>query len=168
VRARLIGAVLCAAFLVGTPSSSYAGPIAESAADDGAVQATAPTTKREPVISFVLSLVFPGLGQLYNGPTERNKGIIMLAVAGGTLAMMVAGSSGDCELNDDFEIDCGNDTLSTIGAVGYLANFVYSVIDAPIRAGQINRERGLVLDVRPENVAGRRGVRASVGWGVSF
>lgn len=173
MRVLFVGAVLCMAMLLG-PSVSYAGPLMESAdrlaAAEGAAQAASgPTTKREPVISFVLSLVWPGLGQLYNGPTEKTKGIVMIAVAGGTLAMMMAGAADDCEIGPNFTVDCGgNDALVAIGALGYLGNYIYSIIDAPVRAGKINRERGLTLDVRPETIAGRRGVRAAVGWGVSF
>jgi hypothetical protein len=171
VRVRLIAVALSVAMFLGVAVAS-AGEIANSAerlAAEGAVQAGAgPTTKREPVISFVLSLVWPGLGQLYNGPTEKTKGVVMIAVAGATLGMMIAGASGECEFRSNFEIDCGNDTLAAIGALGYLTNFVWSVVDAPIRAKAINRERGLALDVRPETVAGRRSVRAAVTYGVAF
>jgi hypothetical protein len=172
VRVRLIAAALLVAMSLGVAVAS-AGEIVNTAerlaAAEGAAQATSgPTTKREPVISFVLSLVWPGLGQLYNGPTEQTKGIVMIAVAGATLGMMIAGSSGDCEFDNNFNIDCGNETLAAIGAVGYLANFVWSVVDAPIRAKAINRDRGLALDVRPETVAGRRGVRAAVTYSVAF
>lgn len=165
-------AVLSLVMVLGA-HSVYAGAVAESAerlaAAEGVAQASAPTTKREPVVAFVLSLVWPGLGQLYNGPTERTKGWVMVAVAGGTLAMMMAGAAGECEFDNNFNLDCGgNDTLIAIGAIGYLGNYIYSVIDAPVRAGRINREKGFVLDVRPENVAGQRGVRAAAGWSVSF
>jgi len=139
------------------------------AAAEGAAQAkSGPTTKREPVVSFVLSLVWPGLGQLYNGPTEQTKGIVMIAVSAATLGMMVAGSSGDCEIDNNFNISCGNETLMAIGAIGYFSNYVWSVVDAPLRAKAINQDRRLALDVRPETVAGRRGVRASVTYGVKF
>ncbi len=166
---RLLGVAMCLAILA--PTSSYAESLTASAeriADAQAKQDAGPTTKREPVISFVLSLVFPGLGQLYNGPTEKTKGIVMLGVAGATIVMMAAGGAGDCEIDDDFEIDCGNDALTTVGAVGYLANAIYSMIDAPMSAGRINRERNLTFEVRPEMVGGQRGVRASIQWGVQF
>ena len=172
MRIRLVAVALSAVMLVGATVSSAAESIrvsAERLAEAQVTgQASGPTTKREPVISFVLSLVFPGLGQLYNGPTEKTKGIVMLAVAGGTLGMMIAGGSGDCEFDNNFELECGNETLTAIGAIGFLTNAIYSVIDAPIRAGAINRERGLTLDVRPETVGGQRGVRAAIRWGVEF
>jgi hypothetical protein len=164
---------LCAAIFLGVGTARAETLVARAerlAAEAGAQAASGPTTKREPVVALVLSLVFPGLGQLYNGPTEQTKGIVMLAVAGATLGLMIAGSNtgDDCEITDDFEVECGNDALMAIGALGYLGNYVWSAVDAPLRARAINRERGLALDIKPETIAGRRGVRAAATYGVTF
>jgi hypothetical protein len=172
VRVRVTAAALCAAIFLGVGTARAETLVARAerlAVEAGAQAASGPTTKREPVVALVLSLVFPGLGQLYNGPTEQTKGIVMLAVAGATLGLWVAGAnSDDCEIDEDFEVECGNDALMAIGALGYLGNYVWSAVDAPLRARAINRERGFALDVKPATIAGRPTVRAAATYRVPF
>ena len=181
MRVRLIALPLAAMMFFGA-AASQAETLAETAdrlALEAAAQAAAPTTKREPVVAFALSLLIPGLGQLYNGPTERTKGIVMMGVAVGTIGMMIAGSDGDCDDDEDFEFDCDeNEALVAVGALGYLGNYIYSLVDAPLRAGAINRQNGLAFNIQPEYRAGRAGgagkaggdlgVRASASWRVAF
>ena len=64
-----------------------------------------------PWLAVLLSVVLPGLGQIYNGQIKKGALLILLAVVGGTAI-------------------CG---------VGYLPVWVIAVVDAPLVADKLNR-----------------------------
>lgn len=70
--------------------------------------------RKEPILSLILSFFIPGLGQIYNGQTER--GIILL-IAAFVSAFLI---------------------LFLIGIALYLAVWVFSMYDAFISAKKIN------------------------------
>jgi hypothetical protein len=45
---------------------------------------------------------------------------------------------------------------------------LYSIYDAATRAGELNREHGVAINVRPETFGGQTGVRAPVGYTFAF
>jgi TM2 domain-containing membrane protein YozV len=53
-----------------------APPMAPVAAAAAGTMAAAPVSKKEPIFSIILSFLFPGLGQIYNGQVK--KGIVLL------------------------------------------------------------------------------------------
>lgn len=116
-------------------------------------------TKREPVVALILSLLYPGIGQFYNGPTETKKGLIMAGAAAGSFVLMVAGAS---------STDSDGSSVAALGALGYTGVAVYSMYDAATRAGQLNREHGLAFNIRPEFFGGRTGVRSSISYTHTF
>jgi hypothetical protein len=92
--------------------------------------------EKSPILAFLLSSIVPGLGQYYNGEVE--KGIIQEAlVVGGAVLALTAGVEdwGDyyepAELTYWFWIGLGTAAGASI----------WSVIDAPLSASRINRER---------------------------
>lgn len=88
--------------------------------------------KRSPLLSAGLSLVTLGFGggQYYN--KQYVKAGIMSAVSTGTMIWLLS-------------LDDGLDDLgeAIIGAFVFLANWAYSVIDAPISSAVINKRYGL-------------------------
>ena len=124
--------------------------------------------RREPVVALVLSLVFPGIGQLYNGPTEAHKGFIMMAAGAGAIAVAVIGASRTCSVSDILNNSCGTSPLLYVGYLAYLGDTVYSAYDGYSRAGELNKEHGFAFNVRPEVVAGRTGVRAEALYRIKW
>ena len=90
--------------------------------------------RKEPVVSFLLSLLVPGAGQYYNG--ESGKGTVMLVGSIVGLSMFVAGAEdniGNWDVDDD-------DGIGGFGALLWLGGALWSVIDAPIAANRINEQ----------------------------
>jgi hypothetical protein len=175
--------------MVGVSAPAFAGDLRKSinaAATDSAVgdttagesaaaatqQAQAPKpafNRREPVLALVLSLVFPGIGQLYNGPTEQHKGFIFMGIGAGALAITMIGASRTCSVSDILSSGgCSTSPLLYLGYLGYVGDEVYSAYDGYSRAGELNKEHGLALNVRPEVVAGRTGVRAAALYHIKW
>ncbi len=74
-----------------------------------------PPTRKEPIISVILSLLFPGLGQLYNGQSTKGLYFIGLAIVSIVLSLIL------------------------IGALIYLLIWLWSIIDAYNSAEKFNR-----------------------------
>ena len=70
--------------------------------------------RKEPILSLILSFFIPGLGQIYNGQTERG---IILIIAAFVSAFLI---------------------LFLIGIALYLAVWLFSMYDAFISAKKIN------------------------------
>lgn len=86
--------------------------------------------EKEPVLSWALSFfLLPGLGQFYN--EEYGKGAIMLGVSVVSVAVM-------------FDEDESGDptSLANAGLFVYIADWVWSWVDAPISSNRINSESG--------------------------
>ncbi len=91
--------------------------------------------KKSPIKAFLLSLIFPGLGQYYNG--EYWKGIIQDALYIGGAILTYKGVLGLNLQSDDGENtnNSGSDSkLTSIGISISLAAALWSIIDAPISA----------------------------------
>ncbi|MDA1191288.1 MAG: hypothetical protein O3A46_06340 [Candidatus Poribacteria bacterium] len=100
-----------------------------------AESATAQSERREPVVAGLLSLAWPGLGQFYNGPSEKRKGTIMAAVQAGALVVMVAAVA---TYGDDNPSTFADPSLMlsvlTLGSLTMTANSLYSMYDAATSA----------------------------------
>jgi hypothetical protein len=102
--------------------------------DAAFAQTGAPAYRRKkPFLSWFLSWLYPGIGQFYNG--QVGKGITMTALATGGLGLCIA--------NDQKEND-----LVAVGALVVVGTALWSMIDAPVSAGKINRRNAaLTWDV---------------------
>lgn len=125
--------------------------------------------RREPVVALLLSGLWPGIGQFYNGPSEKEKGMIMAGAAAGCLVVAVASIS-SCDYNYYYGYsDCsGSAAGMMLGMLGYAGTAIYSMYDAATRAGELNRQHGFAINIQPEILGGRTGVRASVQYSFSF
>jgi hypothetical protein len=89
------------------------------------VRGTGP--RREPAVAALLSLAIPGAGQIYNGQT--GKGVLQFGAAVVGLAAF-SGAAYDAE------------ELTYAGLGLALGVSLWSLIDAPVTASKMNRERG--------------------------
>jgi TM2 domain-containing membrane protein YozV len=85
---------------------------------------------KDEAFSCTLSMLVPGLGQIYNG--QIVKGVGMLAVSYGSLGMAAVASSK------------GNHTLTTVGLATAAVTYVWSLFDSFISARSINNHRDLI------------------------
>jgi hypothetical protein len=102
--------------------------------------------RKEPYLSFLLSCVYPGVGQFYNGQVA--KGIIMTSLA--TTGFVVMGT-GMSEMNASMESygyysDEGGGKVA-MGMLLYAGTLIWSIIDAPVAAGKINRRNARALSL---------------------
>ena len=94
-----------------------------------------------PVVALLLSGIWPGLGQAYNGPTEKKKGAIMAVTQGGLWVMTIAGAAKSTTQGGRAHIN----PLVWVGFIGILGNNLYSMYDAGTRASAINAANGFSL-----------------------
>jgi len=93
--------------------------------------------KKSPVLAFVLSCLVPGAGQYYNG--DITKGAIQQVLYAGGLTLGLYAAAGGAYGSDDNE--AATWVWVGLGVAG--ASYLWSIIDAPISAIRINREREL-------------------------
>ena len=135
-------------FLMRLPDGTFArhnkADIAEMHQEKKVPVASALTPKT-PAVSWLLSVVFPGGGQLYNG--QAIKGFAFAAVGAVSIAMYLAYDANACEFYDE----CA-DELSAAGAALFVTAWVVSQIEAPLTAMKINRDinRHVTLRVQPQ------------------
>ncbi len=114
-------------------------------ADQTPMQALGLMGRRDPAISFLLSVFIPGAGQVNNGQT--GKGVIMFT------STLFGGLLWHAAVEDNYErafgsVDPENDDgLEKVGAVFLLGGWLWSIIDAPISAGKINEQNRLQIGV---------------------
>ncbi len=128
--------------------------------------------EKSPAIALVLSLVFPGLGQYYNG--EIKKGIIQEAmVVGGAALALTVGIDHQAADTIRYSFDRTN-ALFWIGAGVASVGSLWSLVDAPLSAGRINRGKkqqrwGHLIEFNKEKyVLGLDVTRKKEGMGVKF
>ena len=102
------------------------------------------TTLKNPALSWLLSFVITGGGQIYNEDVAKGIGLLVIGTAGGI--MFLSADPNECIYN----ADCS--TKRTVGGLVAVAAWLGSQIEAPLRAGAINREvRGrLSLEIWPQ------------------
>jgi TM2 domain-containing membrane protein YozV len=116
--------------------------------------------KRDPGHAMLMSAVWPGLGQFYNGPTETTKGTIMAIGQGGFLLVTLIGALNPSEgsvgnggySNGTFNYDVKQPSINPlvwIGLVGMVGNCIYSMIDANNRAKELNADEGISIQIKP-------------------
>ncbi len=88
--------------------------------------------RKDPALSCTMSLLVPGLGQLYNGQT--GKGIMFMAASYGGLAVGA------------IALSTHNNSLASVGFVTAAISFLWSTFDATLTSKTINRHHGL-LDI---------------------
>ena len=95
---------------------------------------------RDPALAFVLSLFITGAGQGYNG--QWGKAVVMF---GGVVVGLdlVLKSYNDC--GGFYLSSCSSRSTASLGALLIVGNVLWSVIDAPIAASNINKESGLAF-----------------------
>lgn len=112
-------------------------PVVGERAD--ATTSVAPEHK-EPALAFVLSLLITGAGQGYNG--EWGKAVVMFGGAVVGLDLIVK-SYNDC--GGFYLSSCSSSSSASIGAVLLVGSVLWSVIDAPIAASNINKRSGIAF-----------------------
>ena len=110
--------------------------------------------KRDPGHAMLMSAIWPGLGQFYNGPTETTKGTIMAVGQGGFFILMIVGALNPSEptvsntySSINVNVASAINPLLWVGLVGMIGNYIYSVIDAGNRAKELNAEEGISIQI---------------------
>jgi hypothetical protein len=101
-------------------------------------------SRKSPWLAFGLSILYPGLGQLYNA--QYGKALLMggLGTVGLGLLMLAA-------MSTDYDSESNPDYIAVMGYTGIAiwgGAYIWSLIDAPISAGNINernRQSGLTI-----------------------
>lgn len=91
--------------------------------------------KQSPGLAGVLSFIWPGAGQIYNGEGEKAATMIGIQLLGlGLIVVAAEDNVGDIDFDSD-------DAIGGIGVIAILGNYVYSIVDAVNSAQRINRQR---------------------------
>ncbi|MGC9151336.1 MAG: hypothetical protein ACP5F6_06220 [Microbacter sp.] len=88
------------------------------------------SNRKDPALSTTLSMLVPGLGQIYNG--QVLKGVGFLAVSYGSLGMAAIASSR------------GDKTLSAVGFSTAAVAYVWSFVDALLTSNAKNKKNGMI------------------------
>jgi len=146
--------------------------------------------RKSPGLAWLLSFVYPGVGQMYNQQWAKGGVMIGMATAGnvvmlssfstcfedeifddyyytrlhqarvGTNSDFLAASQADFHTEDEVDEACA---LVAVGGLVSLGTWIWSMIDAPIAAGKINRRnRRVALELAPELMP-LRPLRAAAG-----
>jgi TM2 domain-containing membrane protein YozV len=121
--------------LVGAPSGMQAS-----------MRASAP--KKDPAVAFVLSLLIPGAGQVYNG--EVGKGALQLGLDVGATVLWLTNVPGTDW--SGYERDTGDAGLFNAGLAIMVVTDLWSMIDAPLSASAINRRNGQISMLQAHSV----------------
>ena len=97
------------------------------------IRKEAPKERKSPELAFVLSLIFPGGGQFYNG--DISKGITQQLLIAGGLVLVISEAS----KNRGGFIDTRNSTFKIVGITMVAGGVLWSLIDAPISASKKNK-----------------------------
>jgi TM2 domain-containing membrane protein YozV len=94
------------------------------------LQAMFLSDRKDPALSTTLSMLVPGLGQIYNGQVA--KGIGFLTVAYGSLGVAAIASSNN------------NHSLAAAGFATAAVAYVWSFLDAAFTSNSMNKHKGLI------------------------
>ena len=95
--------------------------------------------EKNPMVSCILSILLPGVGQFYNG--EPLKGVGFLGIAIGGLVAFHYGEQVVVEWDGwNARGRKRSEVLGTAGAFTFLGSYIWSAVDAPISANRINRQ----------------------------
>jgi len=147
----LLTASFASGLVAPSPAEAQYLSIAAAPVTPDRTATAAADSKREPVVSGVLSAVIIGAGQGYNGQWLK-AGLFFgggLVLGGGTLA---AASNDDCEFGDS----CG---LAIGLGLAWLGLYVWNIVDAVVSAKHINRDLGVAGLQRDASVAIRAPLR---------
>ena len=97
------------------------------------IRKEAPRERKSPELAFVLSLIFPGGGQFYNG--DVSKGITQELLIAAGLVLVISEAS----KNRSGFIDTRNSTFRVLGITMVAGGVLWSLIDAPISASKKNK-----------------------------
>ena len=97
------------------------------------VRKEAPKERKSPELAFVLSLIFPGGGQFYNG--DISKGITQQLLIAAGLVLVIS----EATKNRGGFIDTRNSTFKIVGITMVAGGVLWSLIDAPISASKKNK-----------------------------
>lgn len=94
--------------------------------------------EKNPWIAFGLSALITGGGQYYNG--HYGKGTVQFVAAAAGLGVFLAAEEDDYKLfGERFDPDDDNNR-GAIGALVFLGSAIWSMVDAPISANNINHQ----------------------------
>ena len=104
--------------------------------------------EKNPWLAFGLSALITGGGQYYNG--HYGKGTVQFVAAAAGLGIFLAAEEDDFKVfGENFDPDDDNDR-GAIGALVFLGSAIWSMVDAPISANNINRQlRQASLQINP-------------------
>ena len=97
------------------------------------IRKEAPKERKSPELAFVLSLIFPGGGQFYNG--DISKGITQQLLIAAGLVLVIS----EATKNRGGFIDTRNSTFKIVGITMVAGGVLWSLIDAPISASKKNK-----------------------------
>ncbi|MDR0687687.1 MAG: hypothetical protein LBF55_03245 [Prevotellaceae bacterium] len=115
---------------------------------NSSAQHNANFNRKSPGLAFLFSFLYPGIGQYYNG--QVGKGVTMTVI--GTAALVTGAVCAANAVGEEYVSGRGggyyapttDETMLLISSAAYVAYFgtwLWSVIDAPVSAGKINRRR---------------------------
>ena len=106
------------------------------------MRASAP--RKDPAVAFVLSLLIPGAGQVYNG--EVGKGVLQFGLDVGATVLCLTNLPGTEWVEQGYWSgyvrDTGDEGLFNAGLAMMIVTDLWSMIDAPLSASAINRRNG--------------------------
>lgn len=97
--------------------------------------------QKSPLTAFVLSALLPGAGQYYND--QLPKGVIQFVISlGGYAAFYLALEDNVVFWGSEYDVD-DDDAMGRIGLLIGFSAHLWSIIDAPISANNINKQNQL-------------------------
>jgi hypothetical protein len=104
--------------------------------------------RKSPGLAFLFSFLYPGIGQYYNGQIGKGVTMTVIGTAGliGGLAFASAAVTEETVGSGRYSVtvpttDDDMMLLASAAYVVYFGTWLWSVIDAPVSAGKINRRR---------------------------
>lgn len=105
------------------------------------IASTTVSGQKNPWTAFVLSALLPGAGQYYND--QLPKGVIQFVISvGGYTAFYLALEDNIVFWGSEYDVD-DDDTIGRIGLLIGFGAYLWSIVDAPISANNINKQNQL-------------------------